>query len=121
MTTPVRRVLGLLPTAIVLLTIGGAAVRQPSASPQPAPERGRSIGTISTQGDLIVMTLDEGALGAANLFDLAGRTLRFTPDAGGYRGENLPLQWDAEFGAALSEPGASFRSLAFPFSVLRWS
>ena len=47
-----------------------------------AAEPGRSIGTISTQGDLIVMTLNEDALGKANLFDLVRRTLRFTPQAG---------------------------------------
>jgi hypothetical protein len=32
-------------------------------------EPGRSIGTATTQGNLIVMTLNEGALGHANLFD----------------------------------------------------
>jgi len=38
---------------------------------------GRSIGKVSTLGNLILMELDDGALGQANLFDLAGRTLRF--------------------------------------------
>ena len=35
------------------------------------------------------MTLDEGVLGKANLFDLAHRTLRFTPEGARYRVENL--------------------------------
>src|SRR2546429_592669 len=48
-------------------------------------EPGRSIGTITTQGDLIVMTLNEGVFGKSNMFDLARRTLRFTPDGSGYR------------------------------------
>ena len=52
-------------------------------------EPGHSIGTVTTQGNLIVMTLNEGALGHANLFDLSKRTLRFTPEASGYRSENL--------------------------------
>jgi hypothetical protein len=43
---------------------------------------GESIGTITTQGDLIVFTLDEDALGKTNLFDLTKRTLRFRPDHG---------------------------------------
>ncbi|HEX4945697.1 MAG TPA: hypothetical protein VFZ34_03400, partial [Blastocatellia bacterium] len=63
-------------------------------------EPGRSIGTIRTQGDLIVMTLDKDVLGKANMFDLVRRTLRFTPDGAGYRAENVALKWDAEFGAA---------------------
>src|SRR5215510_7872174 len=58
-------------------------------------EPGHSIGTVTTQGNLIVMTLNEGALGHANLFDLSRRTLRFTPDGTGYRAENLVLQWDS--------------------------
>src|SRR2546423_956081 len=41
-------------------------------------EPGRSIGTITTQGNLIVMTLNEGVFGKANMFDLARHTLRFT-------------------------------------------
>ena len=34
-----------------------------------------------TEGELIVMTLNEGVLGKANMFDLARRTVRFTPSA----------------------------------------
>jgi len=37
-------------------------------------ESGHSIGKVSTNGELIVMELDEGALGSANLFDLTGHT-----------------------------------------------
>ena len=57
-------------------------------------EPGHPIGKVSTKGDLIVMELDEGALGKANLFDLVGRTLRFTPEASRYRVENEALHWD---------------------------
>ena len=56
-----------------------------AAAPAPAPaqaafrqEPGKSIGTVTTEGDLIVLTLNEGALGAASLFDLDHRTVRFT-------------------------------------------
>ena len=70
----------------VIMLIGGLLV---VASAQRGPMTpGKSIGSIATQGDLIVMTLDEGALGHANLFDLAGRTLRFTPDGASYRVRN---------------------------------
>ena len=65
-------------------------------------EPGHSIGKISTQGDLIVMTLDDGALGRANMFDLVRHTLRFTPDGSRYRAENLTWQWDSEFGPEMA-------------------
>jgi hypothetical protein len=83
-------------------------------------EPGRSIGAISVQGDLIVMTLNEGALGKANLFDLAGHTLRFTPDGPGYRAENSALQWDPEFGAEITSPLVTLRNFAFPYSGKNW-
>jgi hypothetical protein len=115
---------GLRHTAIVLVSTlvlaGVFAPRDLATFAQARQEPGRSIGTISTQGDLIVMTLDEGALGAANMFDLGGRTLRFTPEAAGYRGENVPLQWDAEFGAELSGPSVALKNFAFPFSGQTW-
>ena len=38
-------------------------------------EPGHSIGKVSTDGNLVVMELDDGALGKANLFDLVGKTL----------------------------------------------
>jgi hypothetical protein len=81
---------------------------------------GRSIGAVSTQGDLIVMTLDKDALGKANMFDLVGRTLRFTPEGAGYRTENLALKWDAEFGAAVTNPQVTLRNFSFPFSGKSW-
>ena len=82
---------------------------------------GRSIGSITTQGDLIVMELNEGAPGKANLFDLAGRTLRFTPDGPGYRAENTSLQWDAEFGPAITNPQVTLSNFAFPYSGKTWN
>jgi hypothetical protein len=91
------------------------------ANAQRFQEPGKSIGTISTQGNLIVMTLDEDVLGRANLFDLAHHTLRFTPDGSGYRVENLPLQWDSEFGPAMAGSQATLKNFAFPFSGKSWS
>jgi hypothetical protein len=106
--------------AIVALGASDAGRPHPAAYAQVPQRQGRSIGAISTEGDLIVMTLEERALGAANLFDLEGRTLRFTPDAGGYRGENLPLVWDAEPGAEMAGPAAAIQRFDFPFSGQRW-
>ena len=91
------------------------------ATAQGRGEPGKSIGTISTQGDLMVMTLDEGVLGKANLFDLVHHTLRFTPDGSRYRAENLPFQWDPEFGPEMAGSQATLKNFAFPFSGKTWS
>jgi hypothetical protein len=84
-------------------------------------EQGHSIGKISTQGNLIVMTLDEDVLGKANLFNLAHHTLRFTPDGSQYRAANLPVQWDAEFGPEMTGSQATLKKFSFPFSGKSWS
>ncbi|HKW17189.1 MAG TPA: hypothetical protein VJO35_06765 [Terriglobales bacterium] len=84
---------------------------------------GHSIGRISTAGDLVVMELDEGALGKANLFDLVGRTLQFIPEHARYRVENSPLQWDQEFGAEVSgnSSDVNLHNMSFPFSGKTWN
>ena len=79
-------------------------------------EPGRLVGRVSTRGNLIVLELDEGVLGKANLFDLVGRTLRFLPEGAAYRAENLASRWDPEFGAELSGPEATLHT--FPVSGL---
>jgi hypothetical protein len=84
-------------------------------------EPGKSIGSISTRGDLIVMTLNEGVLGKANLFDLSHKTVRYTPEAGGYRVENLALQWDPEFGPEFTGSDVSLHNFTFPFSGKDWN
>ena len=82
---------------------------------------GKSIGTVTTEGDLIVLTLNEGALGAASPFDLDHRTLRFTPAASGYRVTTLALAWDTDFGPEMTGSDATLKRLAFPFSGQRWT
>ena len=95
---------------LCLLTVAVLSAQGPRQEP------GKNIGTVSTQGDLILLTLDEGALGHANLFDLSRRTLRFTPDGSGYRVENVALQWDPEFGAEITDPQVTLKNFTFPFS-----
>ena len=84
-------------------------------------EPGKSIGSVTVQGNLIVMELNEGAFGKSNMFDLTRRTLRFTPEGGGYRAENLAFQWDAEFGKEATEPQQSFTNFSFPYSGKTWN
>jgi hypothetical protein len=82
---------------------------------------GNSIGTVTTQGNLIVLTLDENVLGKANLFNLAHHSLRFTPHGSQYTVETIPWQWDSEFGAEMPGSEATLKSFAFPFSGKSWS
>jgi hypothetical protein len=49
------------------------------------------------------MELDDSALGKANLFDLTGHTLRFTPDGSGCRVTSAPLNWDSDYGPEIDQ------------------
>jgi hypothetical protein len=82
---------------------------------------GHSIGTVKTQGNLIVLTLDEDALGKANLFNLSHHTLRFTPHGSQYSVETIPWRWDTEFGSEMPGSEATLKSFTFPFSGKSWS
>ena len=82
---------------------------------------GHSIGQVSTNGDLIVIELDRAALGQPNLFDLVGRTLRFSPAGSRYRVTNQALQWEADYGVELTGSDVNLQRLTFPFSGQRWS
>ncbi len=86
-------------------------------------QQGKSIGKVSVLGKLILVKLNEGALGHQNLFNLDHRTLRFTPGKGGYRVEDLPLRWDDDFGQKLgrSDQTYTLHNFAFPFSGKTWN
>lgn len=66
------------------------------------------------------MELDPAALGRQNLFNLNGRTLRFTPSGTGYRVENVPLQWDSAWGDKITDPNVALNNFSFPFSGKSW-
>jgi hypothetical protein len=91
-----------------------------AARAQVSSEPGRSIGKVSVHGKVIIVELNEGALGKANLFNLTGRTLRFTPQGSGYKIENRPLRWDPDFGPQLGGAQASLHNFAFPFAGRSW-
>jgi hypothetical protein len=98
----------------------GALLRCQTAYAQDLQETGKSIGRVTTERNLVLITLDEGALGTANLFDLGHRTLRFTPDGQGYRVANLPVEWDAGFGPEMQTAQVTLHSFQFPFSAKTW-
>jgi hypothetical protein len=81
---------------------------------------GHPIGKVTTIGNLIHLELDTGVVAPERLFDLDHRTLRFTPDGGGYRVENVALQWDGDFGQALTGGTATLKGFTFPFAGKQW-
>ena len=82
---------------------------------------GHSIGQVSIAGDLIVMELDSATLGQPNLFDLVGRTLRFSPFGSSYRVTNETLRWDTTYGVELTGADVRLQRFTFPFSGHRWN
>ena len=100
-------------SALLLLNVASFA--------QGRQEPGKPIGRVTVAGDLILLELDEGVLGHANMFDLTRHTLRFTPaKGGGYRVENLPVQWDSEFGEEIKGSDVPLKKLKFPFAGKTW-
>ncbi len=97
-----------------------ALLRCQPAGAQGLQEQGKPIGTVKTKGNLVVMTLGDGALGRRNLFDLGRRTLRFTPEGQGYRVANLPLEWEPDFGPEARESQVALHNFQFPFSMTNW-
>jgi hypothetical protein len=106
---------------IGLLTVLTIFLYSSPSVAQEVDEPGHPIGKASVSGDLIVMELNDGALGKANLFDLTGHTLHFTPDGSRYRVESGDLQWDADFGQELKGADVTLHQFSFPFSGQKWS
>ena len=106
---------------LALLILCTAFLPQSSAFAQDRDVPGKPIGKVSVRGNLILLELDEGALGHENLFDLGQRTLRFTPASAGYRVENLPLAWDADFGQPITAHQVALHNFSFPFSGKTWN
>jgi hypothetical protein len=98
---------------VPLLTIGSLFAQQDNTP-------GHAIGKVSNQGNLIVLELNDDVLGKANLFDLAGHTLRFTAEGPRYRVEIEPLHWDSDYGSELEGAEATLRNFDFPFSGKLW-
>jgi hypothetical protein len=101
--------------------IAAALALASSAYGQGRGEPGKPIGSVAVRGNLIVVTLDEGALGKESLFDLVHHTLRFTPAESQYRVENVAWKWDAEFGPEMNGSQAALKTFAFPFSGKTWN
>ena len=104
--------------AVPLVVVLAVGITSPLAARRP---QGRPIGKVTTMGNLIHIEVDEGVLAAEHRFDLDRRTLRFTPQPGGYRVENVPLRWDPEFGSALQGNTVTLRNLRIPFSGKTWN
>ena len=106
---------GIVMLCALVLNPGGASYAGQQKTP------GHALGQVSTHGDLIVIELAPAALGQPNLFDLVGRTLRFSPAGSRYRVTNQPLQWEADYGVELTDADVRLHRFRFPFSGQRWS
>jgi hypothetical protein len=115
----VEKTLGPLPARVALL-LGMLFLGSGTIHAQSSDEQGKSIGKVSVRGKLVIVELTASALGRANLFNLAGRTLRFIPDGPRYRVENVPLRWDPNFGPELTGAEATLHGFAFPFAGRSW-
>ena len=115
MLKPARKFSG---TAVLILF--AMLVNPVTSNAQEENDLGHSIGKVSTNGDLIVVELDDGALGKTNLFDLGRRTLRFTPEGSYFRVESGPLHWDSDFGPEVVGAEVALHQFAFPFSGQQW-
>ncbi len=104
-----------------LFLIISIAALHPNLVAQLGMPAGHPIGKVSTKGDLIVLQLDEGALGKEDLFNLVGRTLHFTPENAQYRVDTSALRWDADFGSELANDQVELHKFTFPFSGKNWS
>ena len=116
-------------TCVAFSTTASARGTQQRVHPNSNTERGgievkqvpgRKIGNVTTQGNLVLLELDEGVIHNHNLFDLDNRTIRFTPGGAGFRAENLPLEWNAATGSPLSGDTVRLTRFAFPFSGKTW-
>ena len=89
------------------------AIRVASAS--------RSLRT--TADHQIILELSRNDLTGANLFDLRGRTVVFTPDGqGGYLRSVQPVAWERNVGGRVgSDQEVSFRGFQFEFAGRSWS
>jgi hypothetical protein len=104
----------------LLVVVFALLLATPAVRAQEPEPPGKLIGKVSVVKNLVLLELDEGALGQQKLFGLGHHTLRFTPGDGGYRVENLPLNWDSDFGQKIADPKVTLHNFAFPFSGKSW-
>jgi len=111
--------LGVLVARVAMLALALVlAVEAAQSQNNEAP--GRSIGKVSVRGKVILLELNDQALGTTNLFNLRGRTLRFIPEGARYRVENASLSWDPDFGPELAGAQANLHKFLFPFAGRTW-
>ena len=83
----------------------------------------RALDGISiTPNNQILVELMPEDTASANLFDLNGRTLVFTPDGwGGYSRKVQPLAWEEDIGEAVADGSViALEKFAFDFAGQRW-
>ena len=106
--------------AIVLEGPGSRPVRPVTGAASPGPPGPGRVSTTPTNQILVELAPEDTT--SANLFDLRGRTLTFTPDGqGGYSRSVRSVAWEDDIGPAVAD-GEEIRlqSFTFDFASRRW-
>ena len=103
---------------VLFLLCGFIAAAQAGDSMQTSAIDGISI----TPDNQILVELTPDDTASANLFDLNGRTLVFTPDGeGGYSREVRPLAWEEDIGAEVADGSMiALENFTFDFAGQSW-
>ncbi len=107
---------------VAALIFGSGGSAQTPADPPIAITPVQSGVSVTSEGQILVELLP-GDLDPANLLDLAGRTLMFTPADGGYTREVRPVGWeeDAPDAERLRGPiEVELEHFRFPFAGQEW-
>ena len=100
--------------------IVGMSAPPPVPEPELDPLPGGTITT--TDENQILVALEADDFVPANLFDLSGRTLLFTPSGGsGYSRSVRPVAWEEDIGAPVADLAEiEFQGFRFPFAGQQW-
>ena len=101
---------------------GSGVLDHPDAFAGNATQTSAIDGISITADNQILVELTPEDTAPANLFDLNGRTLVFTPDgAGGYSRQVQPLAWEEDIGEAVVDGAViALENFAFDFAGQRW-
>ena len=107
---------------LLLLSAGVGTATGDSAHSMPFTRTSAIDGISITADNQILVELMPEDTAPANLFDLNGRTLVFTPDGqGGYSRQVQPLAWEENIGVAVADGAViGLESFAFDFAGQSW-
>ncbi len=112
-----------LKLSLILSLLGVWGINQFDAVAADSTRTNAIDGISITADNQILVELTPEDIASANLFDLNGHTLVFTPDGqGGYSREVQPLAWEKDIGEAVADGAViGLESFAFDFAGQSWN